>query len=96
MSMQFVRTIVLLLGGAVAVALVVYALVYAVSGSRRSKRYRPGRPFEFTPVWFVSAPERQARAGISASPHTGRELVSSGGTPRPVKPMQTGGASDRW
>ena len=96
MNLQFVRTILLLLGAAAAVALVIYALVYAVSSSRRAKRYRPGRPFEFTPVWFVSAPERQARAGISAGPSTGRELVSSSGAPRPARPMQTGGASDRW
>jgi hypothetical protein len=89
-----VPTILILIGIAVGVGVVIYGLVYA-GGSRGNKRYRPGRPFEFTPVWFVSAPERQARAGISAS----RELVQApppAAAARPVGPRETGGASDRW
>jgi hypothetical protein len=82
-----------MIGIAVGVALVIYALVYA-GGSRGAKRYRPGRPFVFTPVWFLSAPERQSRAGIA----TGRELVAAQPAiaARPTRDRETGGASDRW
>lgn len=91
--MDFVTTLLILTGTAAGVALVVYGLVY-MGSARGKKRYRPGRPFEFTPVWFVSAPERQARAGISAS----RELVQAepSAPARPGRPRETGGASDRW
>lgn len=39
------------------VFLLLAAAVYG-SASRRNRRYRPGRPFEFTPVWFLAAPQR--------------------------------------
>jgi hypothetical protein len=90
LNQEFARLLLLLIGIAAGVALVVYVLVYA-GGSRRAKRYRPGRTFEFTPVWFLAAPERQAVAG------PGRELTTApagGGTP--ARPRETGGASDRW
>ena len=89
MSQEFVKTLLLLIGAAVAVGLVIAALVYA-GGSRRSKRYRPGRPFEFTPVWFLSAPEQQSRSAV----RPGRELTRSTGPV--VAARGTGGASDRW
>ncbi len=38
------------------VFLLMAAAVYG-AGSRRSRRYRPGRPFDFVPVWFLAAPE---------------------------------------
>ena len=64
LSPEFAQTLLTLLGIAVGFALIVAALVF-VGGSRRSKRYRPGRPFTFTPVWFLAAPEQQSRAGIA-------------------------------
>jgi hypothetical protein len=46
-------------------ALVIVAVVGLVfAGDMRrggNKRYRPGRPFEFRPVWFLSAPEHGTR-----------------------------------
>ena len=89
MSQEFVKTLLLLIGAAVAVGLVIAALVYA-GGSRRSKRYRPGRPFAFAPVWFVSAPQQQSRSAV----RPGRELTRSTGPV--VAARGTGGASDRW
>jgi hypothetical protein len=52
------QTVLVFVGSPIAVVAVVYALVYATSGRRNSKRYRPGRPFTFAPVWFLSAPGR--------------------------------------
>jgi hypothetical protein len=87
-----VETFLYLLAAAIGVFLVVTGLVY-VGTSRRSKRYRPGRPFSYTPVWFLAAPERQARAGVVA----GTDLATRSGTVgRVVRPRETGGASDRW
>jgi hypothetical protein len=93
LNRDFVTTTLILIGIAVGVAVVIYGLVYA-GGSRGAKRYRPGRPFTFTPVWFLSAPERQSRAGIAA----GRELVAAppANAGRPARVRETGGASDRW
>jgi hypothetical protein len=92
LSRDFVNILLLLLGVAVAVYLIIAGLVFA--GSRRqSKRYRPGRPFAFMPVWFLSQPELQAKAGHAV----GRELTRSAHTPTPTRrPQQTGGASDTW
>ena len=65
---------------------------------RREKRYRPGRPFEFTPVWFLSAPGQLA--GRVARGEAGQSPALTGGdagAPAAVSPHgPTGGASDRW
>ena len=101
MNPDFVRNMLFLVGIAVGVGLVVAALVF-MGGSRSPKRYRPGRPFAFAPVWFLSAPEHQSRAGLSGSRElttgvvgpTGRVGVAGPG--RVARPAETGGASDRW
>jgi hypothetical protein len=86
---EFARLLVILIGIALGFALVLAAFVF-VGGARRGKRYRPGRPFTFTPVWFLSAPEEQSRAGIARA----LRAATLGG--RVVGPRETGGASDRW
>jgi hypothetical protein len=89
LNSEFVRILVILIGIALGFALVLAALVFA-GGARRGKRYRPGRPFTFAPVWFLSAPEEQSRAGIARA----LRAATLGG--RPAGPRETGGASDRW
>jgi hypothetical protein len=89
LDIDFVRLLLILLGIAVAAALIVAALVF-MGGTKRDKRYRPGRPFTFAPVWFLSAPERQSRAGILG------ELPAGPAAGRVTRPRETGGASDRW
>jgi hypothetical protein len=87
-----------------AIVLVVGGLAYAGGARRTSKRYRPGRPFDFAPVWFLSAPEQLSletgSAEVTAGPH--REAIA-GATSPPTVPApapesagMTGGASDRW
>ena len=97
MNQDFVRNMLLLIGVAIGTFLVISLFVF-MGGSRNPKRYRPGRPFHFKPVWFLSAPEQQSRAGLTGPEHSGgRELVA--GAPRPgraSRPADTGGASDRW
>ena len=100
MSLSEVLTLVV---PTVVVVLVITALVYGGS-TRTSKRYRPGPPFEFTPVWFLSAPAqlsgRADAVSLPAGP-PGAELPEGR---RPGEPAEgplraaqvTGGASDRW
>jgi hypothetical protein len=98
LNQDFVRNMLLLIGVAIGVFLVISLFVF-VGGSRNPKRYRPGRPFHFAPVWFLSAPEQQSRAGLSAPVHTGpgKELAPGAARPgRVARPAETGGASDRW
>ena len=55
--MSIIQTVLVFAGIPIAVVVLVYGLVYSISGRQNSKRYRPGRPFTFAPVWFLSAPE---------------------------------------
>ncbi|GAA1817830.1 hypothetical protein HC028_20840 [Planosporangium flavigriseum] len=90
----------------VLVILVVTGLVFA-GDVRRGKRYRPGRPFEFRPVWFLSAPEQLAdatsgehkalhgTAAAAALPAGGSSAAEWAARPS-AEQRVTGGASDRW
>jgi hypothetical protein len=87
----------------------VSALVFASSdGTKRVKRYRPGRPYDFQPVWYLASPEQvrsapDGRAALSGADGDGdgaqRALEGpflediSGAR---VQPGPTGGASDSW
>ncbi len=65
-----------------------------LAGSDRSKpsrRYRPGRPFDFPAMWFTATPQQVAPSGAG---HTG--LIIEDSTGAPVRPGSTGGASDSW
>jgi hypothetical protein len=84
------------------VVLVVGGLAYAMGGGRRGKRYRPGRPYDMAPVWFLSAPEqvdeaarKRAIGGRPQEPAMSTGVVEAGGG-RAVPQGSTGGASDRW
>lgn len=71
--MTITETVLVFVGIPLAVILVVYGLVYGGSAAR-GKRYRPGRPYTPTPVWFVAntpanAPSAHASGhAITASP----------------------------
>jgi hypothetical protein len=56
-----------------AIFLLIAAMVYG-SSARRSKRYRPGRPFDFAPVWFLAAVPDGAASGGSG--HSSGELTA--------------------
>ena len=87
-----------------AVFAVVAGLAMLGGGRRGGRRYRPGRPYEFTPVWYLSNPARGAGNGHEGH---GRELptdtrsvaalpAATAVKPRPSTPRGTGGASDHW
>lgn len=94
-----------------AVIVIIFALVYAAPGGRGAKRYRPGRPYRFAPVWFLARPDKDGPAATAAitSGHGGHHAaltatdasvahVASTGAAVAEKehPGVTGGASDRW
>jgi len=82
------------------IVLVIGALVYAMSGGQRSRRYRPGRPYDAAPVWFLSAPERFSEAARRRSVTSGQAPELAAGEVEAVRHAvpqgSTGGASDRW
>lgn len=104
LSLSILQTLLVFAGIPLGVVVLVYAVVYGTSSRRSSKRYRPGRPFTFTPVWFLAAEDKSSDHGTAAAalpaseraaqlpagplPATRTETTASHG--------QTGGASDRW
>jgi hypothetical protein len=97
------ETVLVFAGIPIGVAVVVAGFVYTGS-ARRGRRYRPGRPFDFRPVWFLSAPESSAETGAQPHALTGqpsRPALAAGGANEwpptdPAQQVATGGASDRW
>ena len=91
-DVSVLSTVLVYVGIPDAFILVVEALVRAGSDSGRpSRRYRPGRPYDFAPTWFLSAPERTA----PARPQIEAGIIEDA-SGHPVRPGSTGGASDRW
>ena len=85
---------------------VIGGLAYAGNDRGRvNRRYRPGRRYDFQPIWFLAAPERVGPAmNGSADPHAlerreqpaiGSSVIEDSSGAR-VLPGPTGGASDRW
>ena len=102
LSLTSIETVLIYVGIPALVIVVITGLVFA-GDMRRAKRYRPGRPFEFRPVWFLSAPD-QLDGGRPADSNGTKELA--GRETRPAlasapagdtgNATLTGGASDRW
>jgi hypothetical protein len=101
--LSIAETLLIFAGIPVAIVAIVYALVYGANGRRTSKRYRPGRPFTFAPVWFVAAGSNGTGGtgadapAVTAGPS--RPALAAGATgeePVTVQYGETGGASDSW
>ena len=61
-----------------------------------SRRYRPGRPYDFQPIWFLASPEQvQLAPADHARPALEAAVIENSAGQR-VLPGPTGGASDRW
>jgi ABC-type Fe3+ transport system permease subunit len=105
--LSITQTVLVFAGIPAAVIAAVFALVYGTSSRRSNKRYRPGRPFTFTPVWFLAAPDRVIAEGtaaeLPAAEHraalpAGPLLAQAEDAPPAVVAAhgETGGASDSW
>jgi hypothetical protein len=84
------ETVLVFAGIPLVVVLVISGLA-ALGGGRGAKRYRPGRPFEFAPVWFLAAPEQLAGAQASGSHASHGELPA--GTSSSQAALPAGGGS---
>jgi hypothetical protein len=106
--LSITETVLVFVGIPAAVVAAVYTLVFATAGRRGSKRYRPGRPYTFAPVWFLASEDGSGtqRPAISG-PVLAQALDHRGGSPgeAPGAGMVTapdtthgvtGGASDSW
>ncbi|MFD1325265.1 hypothetical protein ACFQ4H_29690 [Micromonospora sonneratiae] len=79
-------------------SLVIVGLALAGKRDNGAKRYRPGRPFDFMPVWFLSAPDQLADPTGTVLPAGAPVPALTTGKTETVRvrPGSTGGASDRW
>lgn len=88
----------------VVVPALIVAVVWALAsmgGPQAARRYRPGRPYAFTPVWYLANHRRGAHAGDTEQrPElpSGSSRDTGSAEPTGSEAMQgsTGGASDRW
>jgi hypothetical protein len=102
LGLSVTDTVLVFVGIPAVVVLVIAGLVYAGSrsGGGGAKRYRPGRPFSFTPVWFLGKPEELADSAGTAlaagaqAPALSSRKQEQAGVEAPAG--GTGGASDRW
>ncbi len=103
--MSIIETVLVFAGIPLLVVLVVYGAVYGTAARRASKRYRPGRPFTFTPVWFLAGsedagPGRSTAAAVGAGERRAAlpsgPLLAQAPDASSIDHGETGGASDRW
>jgi hypothetical protein len=82
------------------IVLVASLVMTGSNRSRRTRRYRPGRPYDFQPMWFLAAPERvhaqpALPGGHSSAPVLEAPIFEDSSGAR-VLPGPVGGASDSW
>jgi hypothetical protein len=82
---SILQTAVVFVGVPLAATLLLAACVYGRVGIRRD-RYRPGRPWDFAPVWYVPHP-----AAFEPAPEAPQ--ISQGAT---AATERFGGASGEW
>ena len=82
------------------IVLVASVVLSGSDRSRRARRYRPGRPYDFQPIWFLASPERvlsgqPALTGHASAPALEPGVIEDSSGAR-VRPGPVGGASDSW
>jgi hypothetical protein len=93
--LSITETVLVFVGIPAAVVAAVYAMVFASAGRRVSKRYRPGRPYTFAPVWFLASVEGSDGSRTERPALPGPVLAQE----QPAAAANhgvTGGASDSW
>jgi hypothetical protein len=97
--LQLEQTLLYFVGIPLAVIAIVAGIIYA-GGRKSTKRYRPGRPYEYAPVWFTSAAKPsdadEHPDGTRAELPGSQTKAISAAVVAVSAPGVTGGASDRW
>ena len=99
MRLSIFSTILVFVVIPVAIIALIAALVLSGSSrGRRVRRYRPGRPYDVKPIWFLASPGQVSPAfgGKSSSAPELPAGVLEDAAGMHVRPGPTGGASDRW
>ena len=96
MSLSEVETALVFAGIPLLVVLAVYSAVYGTAARRASKRYRPGRPYTFAPVWFLASVEGSGGSATHRPAIPGPVLAQGQGDAPAATHGVTGGASDSW
>ena len=101
--MSVVSTVLVFAFIPIAVIAIITSLTLAGGdNNRQSRRYRPGRKYDFQPIWYLSAPEQVSPAlgGPTSEQRAQAPAIESGiiedSSGAPVRPGPTGGASDSW
>ena len=70
--MTVIQTVLVFIGIPLAAILLIAAAVYGKSIVHQPNRYRPGRPWEYQPRWYVAHPE------VLSGPVTGSTSAQGG------------------
>ncbi len=76
--MTTTETVLIFAGAPLAAASLLALLVFG-AGARRTPRYRPGRPFAFSPVWFLASPTGDSAKNRKALTADTRPAARKGG-----------------
>jgi len=91
--MSIVETVLVFVGIPALIIAVLALLVYGRSQFKGPNRYRPGKPWNFPPVWYLPHPEPGSAAETD---RLALELSSGAAGQRAARPKATGGASGEW
>lgn len=78
--MTVVQTLLVFVGIPAGIIALIFLAVYGKSIVRQPNRYRPGKPWDYAPSWYVPHPEVVAGSAVSRSGST----------------TAVGGASGEW
>lgn len=99
--MSGTETLLYLVGVPAAIVVVIWALAYR-GGPGAEKRYRPGRPYPFAPVWYLANHQTGPESGPPALESDRERAALPAAVAPPAVPegdeayKAVGGASDRW
>ena len=74
--MSVVETLLVFAGIPLGIILVLFVGVYGRSMARQPNRYRPGRPWDYEPTWYVPHPD----AVVHPRPSAGATTATGGAT----------------
>ena len=100
--MNPIQTALIFAGIPLLVTLLIAVAVLGPSAARHSGRYRPGRPWDHEPSWFVPHPAAlkdvvPSRPALRAPARSAIDSSPASSTEQPVAtPRAVGGASGEW
>ena len=91
--MSITNTVLVFLVTPVLIIMLIAGLSLAGSSRRRAKRYRPGRPYDFTPMWFLSSPAQVGSPDPVMQPAGSSAVAGRGHQPALEAGVDGGGAA---